>query len=99
MIDDTVLARLWAVAHRGGTAHPLQMLGQSPPAGLDQILLASRVSRRRKRVHPPMVKHFGNMNDPFRFFAGAQDQIVILSAVETVPQAAEFFKQRTTQYQ
>ena len=79
-----------------GRRHPesLEVVGHRAPPGLAGVRLGVRVGGRRPRVDAPVVEHPRHVVDPPRPLRHAQDQVVVLAAVEARPEAADVLDQR-----
>jgi hypothetical protein len=82
------------VPDRYGMSPSIGRLAQGALRGQCGVRLGVDVRGGRPRDDPPGVERFGNVGDPVGVFHDAQDQVVILAAVETGPKAAELIHQR-----
>src|SRR5215212_4939235 len=76
-----------------GTFEPpsLQSLGESSASSLSYVALIAVRRRKEMRRHPSMVQNLRDLVDLVSSLGGAQNQIVILTTFETLPEPTNLF--------
>ena len=90
-----VKAILEKAAHLSLRPCPGKVRSDRPFSGVIGILLAVRIIRSRRRVGPPVIQDLGDADDLFRSLRAAENQIMILRAVELRPEKSGFIEKRT----